>query len=169
MRRPSAHIDPKKRWFRFYDDAINDFQVQTLPPAMFKIWVNVLCTVSAHGWQMLDHQDTLAMYLRVQKRTLKKAMALFRERGLLEEKKFKHFSRPNSLRNHSSEWWALRTRVFERDDYTCRYCGARGGKLECDHIIPVSRGGSDDLSNLATACFPCNRSKRDKTPEEWLQ
>ena len=71
-------------------------------------------------------------------------------------------SRPNS-----PEWARLRATVFERDDYTCTYCGKRGVRLECDHVMPAARGGSDDLSNLTTACFPCNRSKRDKTPEEW--
>lgn len=65
------------------------------------------------------------------------------------------------------EWIALRGSVFERDSYTCRYCGARGGKLECDHVIPVSRGGGHEESNLVTACFKCNRAKRDRTPEEW--
>lgn len=64
-------------------------------------------------------------------------------------------------------WKAIRNRIFERDDYTCRYCGERGRKLECDHIIPVARGGSYDEDNLATACRPCNRSKRDKTLAEW--
>lgn len=64
-------------------------------------------------------------------------------------------------------WARLRTFIFERDDWTCQYCGARGCKLECDHIFPVSRGGSSDPQNLTTACFVCNRSKRAKTIEEW--
>lgn len=65
------------------------------------------------------------------------------------------------------EWEVLRRTVFARDDYTCVYCGARGGRLECDHVYPVSRGGSHKPSNLAAACFGCNRSKRDKTLAEW--
>lgn len=65
-------------------------------------------------------------------------------------------------------WSETRQRIFERDDYRCRYCGARGVRLECDHIFPVSRGGGDDDKNLATACFRCNRSKRAKTVGEWL-
>jgi hypothetical protein len=67
-----------------------------------------------------------------------------------------------------SEWERLRTEVYFRDDYTCQYCGERGGRLECDHIMPLSRGGSNDISNLTTACFKCNRSKRAKTPGEWF-
>ena len=68
----------------------------------------------------------------------------------------------------SAETWAqIRAEVFRRDDYTCRYCGERGKRLECDHVVPVSRGGSNDPSNLVTACFRCNRSKRAKTLAEW--
>lgn len=66
-----------------------------------------------------------------------------------------------------TDWKTRRTAVFERDDYTCQYCGARGVQLQCDHIIPFSRGGPHDLGNLTTACKPCNQSKRAKTPEEW--
>lgn len=70
-------------------------------------------------------------------------------------------------RAEGAEWVALRATVFERDDYTCTYCGARGGTLECDHVIPVAKRGSNALSNLTTACKPCNRSKRDKLLSQW--
>lgn len=75
---------------------------------------------------------------------------------------------PVDARPPAHEWRELRGVVFERDDYTCQYCGERGGKLECDHVVPVSRGGSNELENLATACKKCNRSKRAKTPAEWM-
>jgi hypothetical protein len=68
----------------------------------------------------------------------------------------------------SPDWPPLRAAVFERDDYTCRYCGKRGTPLECDHVTPVSKGGKTDESNLVTACRSCNRSKGAKTLEEWL-
>ena len=64
-------------------------------------------------------------------------------------------------------WKKIRSNVFDRDDYTCQYCGARGVKLECDHVVPVSKGGSHDMLNLVTACISCNRSKRDLSVEEW--
>lgn len=67
------------------------------------------------------------------------------------------------------EWCVIRNRIFSRDNYTCAYCGQRGGRLECDHIIPVSRGGLHDDVNLTTSCFTCNRKKRTKTTEEFMQ
>ena len=65
------------------------------------------------------------------------------------------------------EWETLRAAVFKRDGYTCQYCGAVGVPLECDHIHPVSKGGTNRMDNLTTACLPCNRSKGDKLIEEW--
>jgi hypothetical protein len=59
----------------------------------------------------------------------------------------------------SGRWARLRQRVFARDNYTCRYCQKRGGRLECDHVKPVARGGKSVMSNLVTACFRCNRAK----------
>ena len=43
------------------------------------------------------------------------------------------------MRPVASEWSRIRRAVFERDDYTCQYCGERGGRLECDHVVPVAR------------------------------
>jgi hypothetical protein len=62
----------------------------------------------------------------------------------------------------------LRNQIFTRDNYTCQYCGKIGGLLECDHIIAYSKGGSNDITNLTTACRKCNRQKKDKSVEEFL-
>lgn len=67
---------------------------------------------------------------------------------------------------------SMRVKVFERDNYTCQMCGKTvkdGVKLEVDHIKPVSKGGSDDMSNLLTLCFDCNRGKSDKDLENFLK
>lgn len=74
------------------------------------------------------------------------------------------FNRPTG-----QEWDTLKLQVFERDRFTCTYCGQRGGALECDHVIPVARGGSSDADNLTTACRHCNRSKGSKLISEWKQ
>jgi hypothetical protein len=59
---------------------------------------------------------------------------------------------------------AVRIRVMKRDRFKCTYCGIPGtdAELEIDHIIPVSKGGSNHISNLTTACRKCNQQKRDK-------
>jgi len=75
----------------------------------------------------------------------------------------------DNKRPNISIWARIRKAVFERDDYTCQYCGKRDSRLECDHVRPVSKGGSHDMLNLVTACFACNRSKRDKDVNDWLR
>jgi hypothetical protein len=68
-----------------------------------------------------------------------------------------------------SQWISIRKKVFERDNFTCQYCGETNGTLECDHIIAFSKGGSDDLKNLTTACRKCNRQKKDKSVQEFIE
>lgn len=65
-------------------------------------------------------------------------------------------------------WRLLRQQVFQRDGWACVYCGKRTGTLTCDHVLPISRGGSSMLDNLVTACLACNTAKATKTPKEWL-
>lgn len=57
----------------------------------------------------------------------------------------------------------LRFEVFKRDGFKCAYCGKcpPAVVLEVDHIDPKSKGGKDDINNLLTACFDCNRGKKD--------
>ncbi len=63
----------------------------------------------------------------------------------------------------------LRRLVLERDNFKCVYCGDEKGPFEADHVIPRAKGGLDVLNNLVCACRSCNRSKKDKTLEEWLE
>lgn len=57
----------------------------------------------------------------------------------------------------------LRIRILERDGYRCIYCGqsSRSAVLQVDHVVPRARGGSDDPTNLVTACYECNAGKSD--------
>lgn len=55
----------------------------------------------------------------------------------------------------------LRFEILRRDNHACRYCGrcAPDVKLQVDHVVPETLGGSDDPSNLVTACADCNSGK----------
>jgi 5-methylcytosine-specific restriction protein A len=50
---------------------------------------------------------------------------------------------------------------------TCYWCGEVVPKKrrEVDHIVPIIRGGKDDVHNLCCSCVTCNRTKNDKPPE----
>ena len=59
----------------------------------------------------------------------------------------------------------VRYKLLVQANFKCK-CGRSpathpGCTLEIDHIIPVSKGGSNDESNLQVLCFQCNRGKRD--------
>lgn len=53
-------------------------------------------------------------------------------------------------------------------DYHCWYCHKKFDKLTVDHMTPIARGGSNDITNIAPACLSCNTSKRDTTPLEFI-
>lgn len=77
----------------------------------------------------------------------------------------------------------VRKYVFERDNYTCQYCGKRGGDLTLDHVYPVKKIWEDgawkwsdaernrwfnDPNNLVTACPTCQSQKGASDPFDWL-
>jgi hypothetical protein len=66
---------------------------------------------------------------------------------------------PKTARPRSGISPRTRFIVFKRDLYTCRICRRAGVELVLDHLIPVSRGGSDDIDNLQALCVICNQGK----------
>lgn len=59
-----------------------------------------------------------------------------------------------------------RLAIYRRDGLACVYCRRSGLALTLDHLTPRSQGGTNDATNLVTACVRCN-SRRNKTPEKW--
>lgn len=61
-----------------------------------------------------------------------------------------------------------RQHIYARDKYECQYCSRRlpPGELTYDHVIPRSRGGQTDWTNIVTCCIPCNRRKGGKLLEQ---
>jgi hypothetical protein len=62
----------------------------------------------------------------------------------------------------------IRFEVFKRDSFTCQYCGRKSPDvlLEIEHIKPVSKGGTNSIINLTTACVDCNAGKSDITLDD---
>jgi len=59
-----------------------------------------------------------------------------------------------------------RFEIFNRDQYTCQYCGKETHQLTLDHVIPRYRGGKQTWENMVSCCIPCNRHKAGRTPAE---
>lgn len=74
---------------------------------------------------------------------------------------------PRRFRRHVTN-----TFLFARDQYRCQYCGRHMTEfkpresLTRDHLVPLSRGGTNDWTNVITACSPCNTRKGSRLPEE---
>lgn len=58
-----------------------------------------------------------------------------------------------------AQWQALKSYYMDQ----CLCCGDVPDKLTRDHVVPIARGGSDDISNIQPLCFRCNRRKHAKT------
>lgn len=72
-----------------------------------------------------------------------------------------------------SQWirTTKREAIYRRDKYTCQLCGKEindRANLTLDHVKSRKRGGSNEVSNLVTACVKCNCSKADKTIGQWI-
>lgn len=63
--------------------------------------------------------------------------------------------------------YEVREYLLEKFGHKCAYCGAENVPLEIEHIVPKSRGGTNRISNLATACHGCNDEKGTMTAEEF--
>ena len=56
-----------------------------------------------------------------------------------------------------------RFEIFNRDQYTCQYCGKKTRQLTLDHVMPRYRGGQHSWENVVSACIPCNRHKAGRS------
>lgn len=64
--------------------------------------------------------------------------------------------------------WAEVMRLFLAFGKCCAYCEQPVvGQPEPDHVIPISRGGSNSITNILPACSLCNADKRDLLLSEW--
>jgi len=84
-------------------------------------------------------------------------------RGLIHENTEKELN-VRKKKHREPVGLSKRYEVMRRDGFQCCLCGASGkdSRLEIDHIIPVSNGGTSKRNNLRTLCFECNRGKAAK-------
>ncbi len=63
-----------------------------------------------------------------------------------------------------------RIKVYERDDYKCKYCGKQLTRFTTtiDHLTPIAKGGDNSFENLVTACLDCNSRKNVKPVGDFL-
>ena len=67
-------------------------------------------------------------------------------------------SKPRRTQPLPRDWGRIRKRILRRDHGRCYVCG-RHGATHVDHVVPASRGGSDDDANLRAICGECHGRK----------
>lgn len=69
-------------------------------------------------------------------------------------------TKPRNAAMSSLKYKYWRMDVFMRDDYTCQFCGKRGGELNADHIESWASAPHlrYTLSNGRTLCLPCHKT-----------
>lgn len=103
-----------------------------------------------HDTEELDLKDVESLLREIDEEKVSKA-SRERERSLMSD--------------------SLRYDVLKHDKFKCTICGRSaedGVKLHVDHIIPVSKGGKTEMSNLRTLCDQCNAGKSDKYDENGI-
>lgn len=79
--------------------------------------------------------------------------AVFRHRHLAKSYNG-HLVRETYSNGIKNDWWSIRKKVLERDNYKCVKCGQPA--QEVHHLIPLSKGGTTTLSNLISLCKDCH-------------
>jgi 5-methylcytosine-specific restriction endonuclease McrA len=70
----------------------------------------------------------------------------------------RNFKRNRYKRTSSKNEWEIASKKRKKIDKCCRKCGRTWG-LQTHHMIPVSKGGSNSLSNLTTLCRSCHKKE----------
>jgi 5-methylcytosine-specific restriction endonuclease McrA len=113
-------------------------------------WFDAVCLVYTGKARLLEEYEETVSSPSV---TLNIPAVVQLQRAVGHHKKAVKFSRIN---------------VFTRDHFCCQYCGTKKGmrELNYDHVIPRDQGGKTVWENIVAACYPCNGSKANKTPEQ---
>ena len=114
--------------------------------------------IALYEFQTLDYDEWCEVSERLDKHKYK----------IINSSKNKHFTPSVIVRlgNKTIPKYAItfnRQSLYDRDNGKCQYCSKQLNKKEAtiDHIIPKSKGGTNEWDNVVIACKPCNSRKGD--------
>jgi 5-methylcytosine-specific restriction endonuclease McrA len=117
-------------------------------------------------WYYANHDKVLALahdYIQANKNNPE-----YQERRRYQNKRTKHLRRALKYQSNGQHTAKQIRDLYTRVNGCCAYCGCFvGTAYHVDHVIPLIKGGSNDISNLAIACPRCNLSKGSKLLSEW--
>lgn len=135
--------------------------------------------IAGNPTSWLHHEDAIRLYANERVITALGTESFIFRGGINSKTQCRSIIRVGSIiltRGHSRSYHGRRfvphltnRALFRRDGHLCLYCGDRfsTSDLTRDHVLPLSRGGSDSWKNVVTACYRCNNQKGNKVPEEW--
>jgi 5-methylcytosine-specific restriction endonuclease McrA len=125
------------------------------------------------------HREDCHHYLEAHREELREKSRLY-ARGNIEKIRHYQLAHPEQRKAHKQKRRATKrgnggvctaqdiSSQYARQKGKCYWCSKKVPKnYHIDHVIPLSRGGSSDPSNLVIACPACNLSKGNKLPHEW--
>ena len=117
------------RWFRFYDDAVNDPKVQRLPGEKFKAWVNLLCLASRNDGALPCIAD-IAFGLRLSEDAVSGLLDEFCALGLMDP-----IEVPDAPMSYEPHNW--KGRQFKSDNSTSRVQRFRNGQCNVSETVAI--------------------------------
>lgn len=101
--------------------------------------------------------------LKVKKKAYAKS-----EHGQIVRRNLENKRRARKAQNGGTMTVAEWKQILEACSSKCYWCQREYKRLTQDHVVPISRGGRHEASNVVPSCKSCNSSKRDKTGDEFL-
>lgn len=107
------------------------------------------------------HSESVREYGRKKSKELREARPEIKR----EHERRRRVRKANADGNHTAE---ETKQLYVQQNGKCFHCEVElNDKYHEDHWIPLSKGGSDWISNIRLLCPKCNLSKKDKLPHEW--
>jgi 5-methylcytosine-specific restriction endonuclease McrA len=119
-------------------------------PVKLISWQKALCLWFQGKVEVLEYHPSAA----------RSASHSFRLPSVMRLKRYVHPRRATPRLKFSRE------NIYLRDNYTCQYCAKTFAhkELTLDHVVPASKFGRKDWTNVVTACRNCNHRKANRTP-----
>ena len=141
----------------------------------FQQFLSLQCVNNHHQNKVMIDRKSMARWVKEWKAWIrlspKEKKKAWREANRHRKIAYDHTRRARKQGNPKGDSHAVASfirSVRSAKDVTCYWCDQPiVGKRHIDHIVPIARGGADDVHNLCASCHLCNGSKSDWLPHEW--
>lgn len=174
-------------WFRMYHEFATDPKVQMLSEADQRRFVMLLCLRCCNGDVTL-HDDEVTFQLRISADEWSATKSVLTSKNLIDENNHptawdrrqyvsdqsnsrvqKYREKRKAAGLPQQQWFNQTTKseIMKKNGGSCVYCHTTEN-ITVDHMVPLQRGGTDEIDNLQPACRSCNADKRNMTHDEYM-